>query len=198
VTEPGHGVPDVPEILTERLHLRAWNPERTAVLAELQADADLMRYIGTGGIGAEQTAEQVAGWMEQWRTNGHSVWAACDRTTGRCIGRVGVSRYPEVDDAEVGWLFGRPWQGRGLATEGARASLRFVFETVGLDRVISICRPENVASERIMRKLGMVYEREDVHWTLGFPLRIYAIARARWESLEPEPAEPEPDPATPA
>jgi RimJ/RimL family protein N-acetyltransferase len=170
----------VPEVLTERLHLRAWDPDRTADLAVLQADPEVMRFIGAGPVDSTRTDELVAEWTARWERDGYSVWATCDRATGACIGRTGVTRHPYWEDPEVGWLLARPFWGRGLATEGGLASLRFGFETVGLDRIISVCRPENHASERVMRKLGMTHARDDVHPRLGVTVRIYAIERECW------------------
>ena len=80
-----------------------------------------------------------------------------------------------------GWLAsGLPFWGRGLATEGATASLRYGFEELGLDRIISIAVPENLASRRVMEKLGMTlcgetrFEGSDVVW--------YAVERQVWEA----------------
>ena len=170
----------IPEVLTPRLHLRAWDDERTTALAALQADAEIMRFIGAGPVDAERTAELVEEWTARWERDGFSLWAACDRTTGECIGRTGVTRHPYWESPEVGWLFAKRSWGRGLATEAGRASVRFGFEVVGLDRIISVCRPENQRSEHVMRKLGMVHDRDDVHPTLGVAVRVYAIEREAW------------------
>jgi RimJ/RimL family protein N-acetyltransferase len=170
----------VPEIRTERLLLAGWTPERTAALAVLQGDPEIMRFIGAGPVPPERTDELVAGWNEQWERDGHSLWAVCDAATGECIGRAGVTRHPYWEDAEVGWLLAKPSWGRGLATEAGRASLRFGFERAGLARIISVCRPENAASECVMQNLGMVHDRDDVHPRLGVAVRIYGIDRERW------------------
>jgi RimJ/RimL family protein N-acetyltransferase len=175
----------IPEIRTERLHLRAWNDERTSALAVLQADPEIMRFIGTGAVTPARTVELVAEWNARWERDGFSLWAVCDPATGECIGRAGVTRHPYWEQPEVGWLFARPSWGRGLATEAGRASLRFGFERAGLDRIHSVCRPENVRSERVMRTLGMSLDRDDVHPTLGVPVRVYAIDRATWEAATP-------------
>ena len=81
---------------------------------------------------------------------------------------------------EVGWRLARPFWGRGLATEDAMASLRYGFEEVGLDLIISIAVPENLASRRVMERLDMSLRGEtrfkgsDVVW--------YAVERQVWEA----------------
>jgi len=174
----------VPEIRTERLHLRGWTEERTAALADLHADPEIMRFIGAGPVTPERTAELVAEWTERWEREGFSLWAVCDPETGECIGRTGITRHPYWEHPEVGWLLAKPSWGRGLAREAGRASLRFGFEERGLDRILSVCRRENARSERVMRSIGMVHDRDDVHPTLGFAVRVYAIDRARWREVE--------------
>jgi RimJ/RimL family protein N-acetyltransferase len=64
---------------------------------------------------------------------------------------------------EVGWRLARPAWGRGLATEGARASLRHAFEELELEAVISIIDPENERSIRVAEKLGMRRGRAHMH-----------------------------------
>ena len=62
---------------------------------------------------------------------------------------------------EIGWAIGRPHQRRGYATEAARALLAHAFETLRCHRVVATCQPENVASWRVMEKLGM---RREAHF----------------------------------
>jgi RimJ/RimL family protein N-acetyltransferase len=62
--------------------------------------------------------------------------------------------------------------GQGLATEGARAALRYGFEVVGLERIISTARADNAASRRVMEKCGLVFQEEFTHrapWLPGTP-----------------------------
>ena len=83
---------------------------------------------------------------------------------------------PEVLPAvEIGWRLGRQFWGQGYASEAAHATLEFALQDRGLDRVISINRVGNDASENVMRKLGMVLERETTHPVYGHPLHVHAI-----------------------
>jgi RimJ/RimL family protein N-acetyltransferase len=85
---------------------------------------------------------------------------------------------PEVLPAvEIGWRLARRFWGRGLATEAARAALGHAFGPVGLDRIWSICNVANPASEAVMRKLGMHFDRETAVPTHGARVRVHAITR---------------------
>ncbi|WP_316787572.1 GNAT family N-acetyltransferase [Thermoleptolyngbya oregonensis] len=79
---------------------------------------------------------------------------------------------PEI---EVGYVLDCPFWGRGLATEAARASLQFGFDTLGLERIVAIARPENHASQRVMQKLGMTYEKDAFYYNCA--VVYWAIAR---------------------
>ena len=87
--------------------------------------------------------------------------------------------------AELGWVIDPAHAGQGFATEAARALLRICFEDLGLRRVTAQCFADNVASWRLMEKLGMRREshsvRESLHrrgeWLDGF---AYAILAEEW------------------
>ena len=100
------------------------------------------------------------------------------------IGFIGLmyhDGWPEGEHktAEVGWRLSRAHWGRGLATEGALASVRYGFERLGLERIISITLPQNAASRRVMEKAGLTY-RGETHWR-GQDVIWYAIDREAWE-----------------
>jgi RimJ/RimL family protein N-acetyltransferase len=171
----------VPE--TARLTLRRWQPADLDALSRIYADPEVIRYIGDGHVRSRAETEAAIELMERhWTEHGFGTWAAVLKATGDLIGRIGLSTptfLPEVLPAtEVGFLLDRPHWGRGLATEGARASLSHAFDRLGLARVISIYFPENVGSGRVMEKLGMRPERDTIHPEVGRPVRVYEIRRA--------------------
>jgi RimJ/RimL family protein N-acetyltransferase len=90
-----------------------------------------------------------------------------------------------MPSVEVGWRLDPDYWGRGLATEGGRAALRFGFDVVGLDEIVSIYEPENVASGRVMEHIGMRHDRNTTHPALGIDLRVYKILKADWQ-IQPD------------
>ncbi|HUS62389.1 MAG TPA: GNAT family N-acetyltransferase, partial [Acidimicrobiales bacterium] len=102
------------------------------------------------------------------------------------VGFIGLTEpawMPDVRPAiEVGWRLAHEHWGKGLATEGGEAALRFGFETLGLDRIISLYEPENVASGRVMAKIGMCFQRDTHHPTLPLPVRIFEITADQWRT----------------
>lgn len=169
----------VPELETTRLRLRGWRKDDLEHLARLNADPLVMRHMGRGPMSIEETRTQLERFHEHWETHGFGLWAVEDRKAGTFIGRLGLN-YHAVwpDDPEVGWFLDPRIWGQGLATEGGEAAVRYSFETLGADRLVSICLPENTASRRVMQKLGFHFLTTRPH-EQGLDLWIHARDRRR-------------------
>ena len=170
------------EIETERLLLRQWREGDLEAYARICADPEVMRYL-PATLGREESAEQMAWFERHWEERGFGLWAVEEKASGEFIGFIGLvyhDGWPKGEHkTEVGWRLGRAHWGRGLATEGALASVRYGFEGLGLERIISITLPENAASRRVMEKAGLTY-RGETHWR-GQDVIWYAIDRDAWE-----------------
>ena len=90
----------------------------------------------------------------------------------------GIGRWGDYADLEIGWWLAREYWGRGLATEAAETALRDIFERVRVARVVSVARRSNVASTRVMEKIGLEFERD--FETGGVHLVQYAMNRAQY------------------
>lgn len=154
-------IASVVEVETPRLLLRPWGDEYLDDFARIVADPRVMRYISWGRpLGREEAAEISNRTRGLWETYGFGPWPALDRETGRWVGRVGLNLledWPRPDRWEVGWELDPDFWGRGLATEGGRAGVRFGLTDVGLERIISVTVPEHLASRRVMEKCGLTY-----------------------------------------
>lgn len=129
----------------------------------------------------EQTARQIQMWMRRWQDDGVSHWAAVELSSDRLIGRIGLIRHHdwpvEPDPIEVGWTLHRDYWGRGLATEGGRASMEIWRDRLADDqRLISITVPGNVRSRAVMERLGLTY-RGTAYWK-SLDVVWYAVDRA--------------------
>jgi RimJ/RimL family protein N-acetyltransferase len=167
---------------TERLLLRRWRQEDLDPYAELCADPAVMRWIGTGRVRTrEECAKAISAFERAWDEHGFGLFALELQGSGRLIGFVGLSVpdfLPEIlPSVEIGWRLAADQWGKGLATEGARATLAFGFGQAGLDRIVSIHQVGNDASGRIMEKLGMRLERETVDPSCGRRVLVYEITR---------------------
>ena len=94
-------------------------------------------------------------------------------------GFCGLVHLDDTSEIEVGYRFAKRFWGMGLATEAAKASLEYGFETLGIDRIVAVVHPDNLASQRVVDKLGLRYIR-DAHF-YNSNLRYYAITRAQYK-----------------
>jgi RimJ/RimL family protein N-acetyltransferase len=143
------------ELETARLRLRRWRVEDLDTLARWHVDPELMRFMGKPSFTRAEMRADIERYERHWAEHGFGLWAVEDRHSGTLIGRAGLAFHRVwPHDPEVGWLIDTSWQGRGLATEAGEACLRYGFDELGYERVVSICTAENVASRRVMEKLG--------------------------------------------
>jgi len=117
--------------------------------------------------------------VKHWVDHGFGMWMLRDRDTSAVIGRA-ILRHLDVegvDEVETGYGFMPEYWGRGLATEIADACVRIGFDQLGLSSIVAITTPANLASQRVMQKAGLVYERDIVH--AGAPHVLFRI-NAQW------------------
>lgn len=172
---------------TPRLRLRRWQADDVAPMAEINADLEVMRWIGAGPTHDEaRTLAAIHAWESLWDAQGFGLFAVEERSSSWLLGFTGLAVpnfLPEVMPAvEVGWRLGRPAWGRGFATEAARATVDFAFTRAGLDRVISIAQRGNDASLRIMDKLGMHHERDTIDPTCGRQVSVHQLTAEQWRA----------------
>jgi ribosomal-protein-alanine N-acetyltransferase len=148
------------ELDTERLHLRPLAMSDTESLLVLHQDTAMQRYFGDGHV---YSPEESRTWLEwhvgMWELNGYGFFAANLREEGNFIGWLGINKVlddPDLEGStEIGWFIDSRYWGQDLATEGAQEALTFGFATLGLDRIMARYRTDNVASGRVMEKIGM-------------------------------------------
>ena len=97
----------------------------------------------------------------------------------RLLGHGGLKYLASLNEVEVNYLIAREYCGQGLATEAAIVLLRYGLKTLHLKRLVAMAKPENLASRRIMEKIGMQYEKNiqlyGVEWV------FYAINKLNLE-----------------
>jgi RimJ/RimL family protein N-acetyltransferase len=171
---------DVPVLETDRLVLRGFTEADTEPLFALMQDPDVMRYIGDRRIPTRQEVWRgIAGYIGHWALRGYGLWAVDDRESGELVGRIGLLNPLEWPGTEIAYTIGKPWWGRGLATEGARAARDWGFAHLDADELISLIDPANTASIAVATRLGESLRGEHDLW--GNRVLVYGIGRTDWE-----------------
>ena len=146
---------------TDRLVLRRLTTEDAPFILELLNDAAFIRYIGDKGVRTLDDARNyiVNGPMASYEQFGFGLYAAELKQTRVPIGICGILKRDTLPDPDIGFAFLSEYRNHGYAFEAAVATMKFARETLGLEQVLAITTPDNVASERLLNKLGLKFER---------------------------------------
>lgn len=176
-------------IETPRLRLRTWIAEDLEPLAAMCADPRVMEFF-PALLSREETEAMWARIHSHFADHGFGPWAM--EVDGEFAGSLGlkwISRFEThfTPCVELGYRMRPEFWGRGLATEGGRAALRYGFEQLGLDEIVAYTLPVNRRSRRVMEKLGLVFSEEFDYPLLpeAHPMRrqvLYRIKRTAWEA----------------
>jgi len=168
---------------TERLILRPYTETDIA---------ELLPLVGTREVAATTLriahpyTEQDAKSFLALAKDADKIWLAITlRTNCRQVGGIGMRVDQEHKHAELGYWLGKPYWGKGYATEASREMIRYGFEDLGLHRIFATHFKHNPASGRVLKKVGMRYEgcqREHlVKWGEFVDSEMYGLLRQEWE-----------------
>jgi [ribosomal protein S5]-alanine N-acetyltransferase len=164
---------------TPRLSLRELIDDDLDALAAMFADAEVMRFIGVGGVlGRDRAERTIERQQTAYRERGYGEWATVDRESGAMIGLCGLIRWPDIDGAEeleVAYLLARDAWGRGLGTEAATAIRDHAIDDLGRRRLVSCIYPDNEASIKVATAIGMTFEKTFTYE--GSAMSLFSLER---------------------
>ncbi len=150
----------LPLIETARLRLRPFIPDDLGELHRFWTDPEVRRYLWDGRtISREQAEAVLQSSLVSFQTHGFGQWAVIHARHGSLIGFCGLRCTGDPPEVELLYGIAPPYWGQGLATEAARAVLRYGFEEKQLARIVASADTPNVASVRVMERAGMRFER---------------------------------------
>lgn len=156
-----------PIIQTKRLVLRQWHMEDLKPFAALNADVKVMEYFPST-LSIEESDQMVKRMQTKIQERGWGWWAVSLVEDGTFIGFIGMndvdqSTFPThfTPTVEVGWRLAFPFWGQGYATEGATACLKYGFENLNLEEIVSFTAVQNMRSRAVMERIGMHRDPKD-------------------------------------
>jgi ribosomal-protein-alanine N-acetyltransferase len=168
---------------TNRLILRWFTEADAAFIHELLNEPAWKRYIGDRGIDSLESARHYLETVPiaSYERHGFGLYAMQQKVDATLVGMCGLIKRDGLDDVDIGFAVLSRFEGQGLATEAAAATLAHVRETLGLKRLVAITSIDNERSARLLERLGMRFERmvrlsEDAE-----ELRLYSISFAPTE-----------------
>jgi [ribosomal protein S5]-alanine N-acetyltransferase len=160
---------------TDRLLVRRITAADLDVVYALDSDPEVMRYILP-----PRTREQIETYIVEITRDydvypGFGRWLALEKATGAAIGIFMLKPLQTTPYIEVGYRMFSPFWGKGYATEGAQALVSYGFEQLHIPRIVGITYPDNTASQHVLEKCGLRFQRMMHFDFVGRELRFYAI-----------------------
>ena len=167
---------------TERLTLRPLAPGDAEAYAAMRYHPDVAKWLSPAPAAPVDAARAaIERYQQSWRDRGYGPWAIL--RDDRLVGHAGLNYVPEFGETEVLWSLHPDAWGNGFATEAARAALDFGFRTAELGLIFAVTRPDNLASQAVMKRLGLVYRRDVVYRDVDSVW--FDIDRSGWLRLSP-------------
>lgn len=190
----------IPILDTPRLTLRGWRDSDRPPFAAMNADAEVTRYLSKP-LTRDESDAFIDRVVARWRERGYGLWAVERRSDGAFLGFTGLSwqdfESPVTPAVEIGWRLRRDAWGQGYATEAATAALRYGFESLNLEEIVSFTTAANLASQRVMQRIGLIRDPasdfELPYVPVGHPIRphvVYRLGRSAWAAAKRQEDEP--------
>ena len=157
---------------TNRLILRKFTANDLDNLYRLDSSLDVMKYIGK-----LRTREEVERSIERVRkyyikNPGLGLWITIEKVSEKFIGWSGIQHIDETE-IEVGYRYLKEFWGKGYATDAAKYLIDYGFNKMNLDKIVGVTHPDNLASQRVLEKVGLKYEKEAFYHETN--VKYYAI-----------------------
>jgi len=150
----------MPVIETERTLLREFRLEDAEAVLKFNVNTEVTRYTGDAGMiktldDAKRVIQSI--WLKEYQEYGYGRWAVVDKASGDVVGFCGFKYFPSLGMPDIGYRFLPEYWGKGLATETAFACVDFAKQNLAFTRYFADVMPDNIASKRVIEKLGLTY-----------------------------------------
>jgi ribosomal-protein-alanine N-acetyltransferase len=164
-------------IETERLLLRPLGVQDADFIIELLNDPSFIKNIGDRNVHSVEDAHNyiLKGPVTSYEKNGFGLCLVTLKETGESIGMCGLIKRDTLEDVDLGYAYLPRYWSKGYAVEAAKATLNFGWQVIGLKRIVAITDPVNTPSNRVLEKLGFVFEKMVKIAADDIDLNLYAI-----------------------
>jgi len=149
---------NIPSITTPRALLRGFNESDLETLHGILSVRAVLQYFPSDDTPSiDQVRKLIERHHSHWMEHGYGWWALALAQGQKLIGWCGLNILSETNEVELKYLLSKDHWGKGLATEAAGVSLRYGFKQAELEQIIGLVHPENIASQRVLEKVGMTF-----------------------------------------
>jgi RimJ/RimL family protein N-acetyltransferase len=137
-------------------------------------DARVMRYLAEGKPFTFEQVKEFLIWAENYqRENNFCRWKVIEKASGEVVGSCGFARPRGTEEIELGYLLAQKHWGKGFATEAANGAMQYGFEKLNFPEIIAMTDLENVASQKVLEKIG--FARRGIEVYKGEETLVYAL-----------------------
>ncbi len=171
------------EMNTPRLLLRRFTIDDLDDFSLVCSDPEVMKYLEDGN---PLSKEEILFHLEIYirnslRPHGFGRWAVINKEKDEFLGFCGLTLHHNLP--ELVFLLKKEYWGKGLASEASAAALWYGFELLQIDFIVAITRPENFAARRVLERIGMKYDRDEVF--SGIYCAVYSLAKEDYSAASP-------------
>lgn len=146
---------------TGRLLLRPFTLDDAPAYWPLVALPEVLRYTGEQPLASLQEVRELllARPLRDYAVHGFGRMACIEKHSGRLVGWSGLKYLEDLHEVDIGYRFLPDCWGKGYATESARALMQQGIDDHRPKRIVAQVEPANTASQRVLKKLGLTFER---------------------------------------
>lgn len=171
-------------IETERLILRRFDMEDFEAVYEFGSNKEVSKYTGDGILPSLEAAKGLIKnvWYNDYQKYGYGRWATIYKPENKLIGFAGLKYLPSMNETDIGFRFLPKYWGKGIATEASKEIIQYGFEQLDLAKIIGIAMPENIASNKVLMKIGLDFYKVDDYEGDGGAYNWYKLERQDYKN----------------
>lgn len=171
----------IPTLATPRMILRGFSSDDVEPLHEILSEPGVLRYFPSSDPPPVERVEKlIENHKSHWTKLGFGWWAVMDRIENELLGWCGLGLLEDSGETEIKYLFKRSAWGQGMATESATACVDYAFQEVELDTIIGLTHPDNIASQRVLEKSGLLFSNQAEYF--GMTCYRFVMSRDQYYS----------------
>lgn len=163
-------------ITTNRLILRELTRSDSFSFFLLNENPNNIKYTGDVAFTSLNESEQFLKNYKEYKKNGFGRWAVIRKQDYKIIGWCGLKKVN--DEIDLGFRFYEEYWNLGYATESAIGVVNYAFDTLRLEKIVARCNPNNIASQRVIEKVGFKFKEQKDHLGISNAL-IYILQKSR-------------------
>jgi ribosomal-protein-alanine N-acetyltransferase len=172
----------IPILDSSRLLLREYSSNDLETFISVLSNRNNLRYLPSTEPWPSETVEKwLLSSQSHWLDEGFGWWILEHKIDERAIGWCGLRKLESTGEVEVLYLIAEEYWGQGLATEGAKISIEYGFNSVSLDEIIGLVLEGNIASNRVLEKSGLCFQERAEYFNLE--CLKYSIDRPRFVEI---------------